>query len=490
MVKDIEHAADNLEPKDSVFVGGTWQRGGSRRLTTVVDPSTEEAIGAYYDASRDDVDSAVRNSRAALCSGEWSNSRLSERVEILKKLALLVDAHHSDLASHVVSELGVPVARVGPHVLGVVDFIRRTIDVAERYPFEQVRSDGQNDVLVTHEPVGVVAGIMPFNAPFLTPVIGIAPALLARCSVVWKPDAQVALSAFAFAELCRAAGLPDGVLNVVAGGPEVGRTLVRHDGVDKVTFTGSSSAGRDIAAACGAAMKRVTLELGGKSAAIVLDDADLAKAISAVVQGSLTNNGQTCYAVRRLLVPKAMHDSVVDAVADQFRRVRVGDAHDSDSDMGPLASTHHLDRVLEYIDVGCKEGARLVTGGRTPKDCDRGWFVEPTLFDRVENHMRVAQEEIFGPVLVVETYDDEGHALGIANDSPYGLSGCVFTSDAARGLDVARKVRTGTFSVNTFGVSVDAPFGGFKQSGVGRKYAVEGFGQYLEPKSILYPREG
>jgi aldehyde dehydrogenase (NAD+) len=473
----------------SVFVGGIWRQGKSEQLTSILDPSTEASVGTYYDASVEDVDEAVQSASSAFHSGEWSNSRKEDRIAVLMRLAELFGEHQNELEFHAVSELGIPTGGVGPHVVGARDFIERTVEVAQSFKYEERRADGQNNVLVVHEPVGVVAAIMPFNAPFTTPVIALAPALLAGCTVVWKPDPQVALSAFALARLFQDAGLPDGVLNLVAGGPDVGRRLVRHEGIHKVTFTGSSAAGQDIAAACGVTMKRVTLELGGKSAAILLDDADLESALPTIMQGALANNGQTCYAIRRLLVPRRLHHAVVGQLAERMRQITVGNAHDVRTQMGPLASSRQLERVMRYIELGSREGARLVAGGKRPEGCDRGWFVGPTLFDSVENHMTVAQEEIFGPVLLVETYDNEEQALEIADDSPYGLSGSVFTSDAAHGVEIARKIRTGTFSVNCFGVSTSAPFGGFKQSGLGRKYGPEGFAQYMEPKSILIPNE-
>ena len=329
--------------------------------------------------------------------------------------------------------------------------------------------------------------IVPWNVPLFTIMLKLGPALASGSTVVLKPAPETPLDAYLLADVLEEVGLPAGVVNIVPAGREVGEHLVSHPDVDKIGFTGSTAAGKKIAALCGAQLKRCTLELGGKSAAIVLDDADLATAIPGLLPNSIMNNGQACIAQTRILASRKRYDEVVDALATAMAATKVGEPLDPETAIGPLVAERQRDRVLGYIEKGREEGARVVVGGGRPAGFDKGWFVEPTVFADVDNKMTIAQEEIFGPVLAVIPYDSEADAIRIANESDYGLAGSVWTSDAAAGLEIAKQVRTGTYGVNGSSMNFAAPFGGFKQSGVGRELGPEGLEAYLELKGINMP---
>jgi betaine-aldehyde dehydrogenase len=338
---------------------------------------------------------------------------------------------------------------------------------------------------VRSEGVGVVGAIVPWNVPQFVTMSKLAPALLSGSTIVIKPSPETPLDAILMAELLEEAGIPKGVVSVIPAGREVGEHLVRHPGVDKIAFTGSTAAGRTIASICGEQLKRVSLELGGKSAAIVLDDADLAHTMEGLKFASLMNNGQACVAQTRILASRTRYDEVVEALADTVRGMKVGDPDDPTTEIGPLVAERQQERVDKYIALGQEEGARVVVGGNgRPDGIDKGWYVQPTVFADVDNKMRIAQEEIFGPVLAVIPYDDVDDAVRIANDSEFGLAGSVWTADTEQGMDVARRVRTGTYGVNQYTMDFVAPFGGFKASGIGREFGREGLEHYLELKSI------
>jgi len=341
--------------------------------------------------------------------------------------------------------------------------------------------------LVRREPVGVAGCIVPWNVPFFVTILKLAPAMAAGATVVLKPAPETPLDAIILADAIRAAEVPAGVINIVPAGREVGEHLVRHPGVDKIAFTGSTVAGRRIASLCGEQLKRVTLELGGKSAAIILDDADLAATMGGLLPAMIMNNGQACVAQTRVLAPRARYREVVDALVDAMKQAPVGDPMDPMTMVGPLVAARQRDRVEGYIALGKKEGARCVLGGGRPAGQAKGWYVEPTVFADVTNQMKIAREEIFGPVVAVIPYESEADALRIANDSDYGLSGSVWTADADHGLAVAKQVRTGTYTVNGFAMEFSAPFGGYKCSGVGRELGPEGLEAYLERKTINLP---
>ena len=341
--------------------------------------------------------------------------------------------------------------------------------------------------LVRREPVGVVGAIVPWNVPLYVTMSKLAPALVAGCTIVLKPAPETPLDAYILAEAFAEAGLPKGVLNIVSAGREVGEHLVKHPDVDKISFTGSTAAGKRIMSLCGEQLKRVSLELGGKSAAVILDDADLDTTIPGLLPNSLMNNGEACVAQTRILAPRDRYQEVVDRLVEAVRAMPVGDPMDPATQIGPLVASRQRDRVEGYIAIGQEEGAKVAIGGGRPAGADKGWYVEPTVFVGVDNKMRIAQEEIFGPVVAVIPYDGEADAVRIANDSSYGLSGTVWTADPARGVDVARKVRTGTYTVNGFVLDFATPFGGFKQSGIGRELGPEGLEEYLELKSVNLP---
>ena len=351
-------------------------------------------------------------------------------------------------------------------------------------PIEEVRPSATGHTIVRREPVGVVAAIVPWNYPQALAAFKIAPALAAGCTVVLKASPETALDAMVFAEAALECGLPAGVLNVVPGATEAGAHLVSHPGVDKVSFTGSTAVGRIIGETCGRLLRPVTLELGGKSAAIILDDADLSATIEGLRSVSFINNGQTCFLSSRILAPRSRYGEVVDALADLVHSMTVGDPLDTATDIGPVVSARQRDRVLGYIEAGKGSGAKLVVGGGIPRDQPRGWFVSPTVFADVDNSDRIAQEEIFGPVLAVIPYDSDQQAVALANDSEFGLAGTVWSTDNNRATEVAREIRTGTVGVNDYQLDINAPFGGVKASGIGRELGPEGLEEFFELKSI------
>jgi betaine-aldehyde dehydrogenase len=364
-------------------------------------------------------------------------------------------------------------------------------DLATTYAFDEVRTGMLNpQVLVTKEPVGVVGAIAPWNVPLFIAAAKLAPSLAAGCSVVYKPAPETPFDAFRLAEIFADAGLPKGVLSVVPAGREVSEHLVKHPGVDKISFTGSGVGGKRIGGLCGERLKRCTLELGGKSAAIILDDADLATTIPTLLPNSIMNNGQACIAQTRILAPRSRYAEVVDAVVAGVAAMKVGDPMDPATEVGPVVAERQRSRIEGYLDSGREEGATVALGGGRPSGSgfDKGWYVEPTVFSDVDNKMKIAQEEIFGPVLVVIPYDGDDNAVEIANDSNYGLCGSVWTGDNDRGLGVARQVRTGTYMLNA-PVPIDfaTPFGGYKESGLGREFGPEGLEGFLEVKSIALP---
>jgi acyl-CoA reductase-like NAD-dependent aldehyde dehydrogenase len=365
-----------------------------------------------------------------------------------------------------------------------LDTGRYFLQVAQADPISEVRQTQLCAAAIVKEPVGVVASIAPWNGPFNLAISKIIPALATGCSVVYKPAPETPLDAFVIAEALTQAGLPAGVFNLITGGRETGATLVAHPGIDKVSFTGSTAAGREIGRHCGGSFKRLQLELGGKSAAIVLDDADVATTMAGLAMGCFFNTGQVCAAYSRVLLPASRYDEFSAALVATAESFVVGDPFDPATTMGPLVSARQRDRVMSYIDAGKAEGAVVATGGGTPPGLDKGFYVQPTVFTGAENSMRICREEIFGPVASVLRYDTLDEAIAIANDSDYGLHGAVFTTDPQRAAEVARRVHTGTFSVNAFVYNCEAPFGGVKNSGIGRDTGPEAVQAYYELKTI------
>lgn len=475
-------------PQDRIYVDGAWTKPQSSDSVDVISPSTEERIARVASGSKADIDTAVAAARRALEQGPWSRMPLAERMEMLRRLSGLLKDEQDKIARLVTDEMGCPITlsrsmqAAGPRVL-----LDSFLELAPDYPFQELRRSSTGNGLVIREPVGVVAAVIPWNAPMLIAMIKLAPALLAGNTVVLKPAPETPLDSYFLAELTQKAGLPAGVLNVVPADREVSEYLCLHPGVDKVSFTGSSAAGRRLASLCGNEIRRITLELGGKSAAIVLDDADIPATVESLRLNSLRNTGQVCSNKTRVLVSRRRRDAFLDAFAQMVGTMPVGDPTDPATQIGPLVSARQRDRVEAYIAKGKAEGGRLVTGGGRPKGLDRGWFVEPTIFADVAPDATIAQEEIFGPVVSVLTYDDEDDAVAIANNSVYGLNGSVFGADVERAVSLARRVRTGTVEINGSGVGFHAPIGGFKQSGIGREAGPEGFDAYVEIKSIGLP---
>jgi betaine-aldehyde dehydrogenase len=453
----------------------------------VINPATEEVVATVASGGKDDVDAAVAAARAAL-TGPWGKMSARDRGRLVSKLADRLMEKADDVARLETLHNGKPIFESRQiEIPAAAKCFEYYAGWADKVMGETIPVDGNYLTYTLREPLGVVAAIVPWNVPQFVTMSKLAPALIAGCTIIVKPSPETPLDAFKLAELLEQAGIPKGVVSIIPAGREVGEHLVAHPGIDKVAFTGSTAAGRKIASICGEQLKRVSLELGGKSAAIVLDDADLTATMEGLRFTALMNSGQACVAQTRILASRAKYDEVVDALAQTVGSMTVGDPADPATEIGPMVAQRQQERVEKYIALGQEEGARLVLGGNgMPDGCDRGWYVRPTVFADVDNSMRIAQEEIFGPVLSVIAYDDVDDAVRIANDSAYGLAGTVWTTDQEAGLEVARQVRTGTYGVNTYTMDFAAPFGGYKTSGIGREFGPEGLAQYVEHKSI-YP---
>ena len=468
-----------------LFIGGHWTEPSSDRKIDVISPVTEELLAQVPEAQNADVDKSVEAARRAFEEGPWPRMSPAERAEALHRVRYEVEARFEEMAQSFTAEIGAPFAVSNLFHQNALAMWNDAATLHEQLAFEETRVWENGRARLVREPVGVVATIIPWNGPVATASLKIGPALAAGCPVVLKPAPEGPVSVMILAEAIEAAGLPEGVVSVLPAGREVGEYLVSHPGIDKVAFTGSTAAGKRIMSLCGERIARVTLELGGKSAAIIADDIALDEVLPTVVPAGIGHSGQVCAALTRILVPRERHDEAAEAIAGMMQAMKVGDPMEEDTALGPLAAERQRDRVEGYIKLGIEEGAQLVTGGNRPAHLERGWFVEPTLFADVDNDMRIAQEEIFGPVLTLIPYDGVDDAIRIANDSPYGLSGAVFASDRELGEQIARGVRTGQVGVNTWTMCVVQPFGGYKQSGLGREGGPEGLAPYLETKIIL-----
>ena len=476
-----------MQVQEKLFIGGEWVDPAGSDVIEVISPHTEEVVGRVPEGTTADIDRAVQAARTAFDEGEWPRLSPEERIAKVERFSELYAARMMDMAQVITTEMGSPISfsqlaqAPAPWMM-----LNTFIQVAKDLDWEEERTGMLGSpIVVRSEGVGVVGAIVPWNVPQFVTMSKLAPALLSGSTIVIKPSPETPLDAILMAELLDEAGIPKGVVSVIPAGREVGEHLVRHPGVDKIAFTGSTAAGRTIASICGEQLKRVSLELGGKSAAIVLDDADIDATMQGLKFASLMNSGQACVAQTRILASRSRYDEVVTALAETVKGMKVGDPDDPTTEIGPLVAERQQERVDKYIALGQEEGARVVVGGNgRPDGIEKGWYVQPTVFADVDNQMRIAQEEIFGPVLAVIPFDDVDDAVRIANDSEFGLAGSVWTADTDQGMDVARRVRTGTYGVNQYTMDFVAPFGGFKASGVGREFGREGLEHYIELKSI------
>jgi acyl-CoA reductase-like NAD-dependent aldehyde dehydrogenase len=471
----------------SFFIGGQWVKPAASGKLHVISPVTEEIVLTFAEATPQDVDRAVAAAREAFDHGPWPRMTPQERGAALLKVAELLKARQPELAQLWTTQVGAAISFTR-YVSGQpAELFEYYGNLIRSYPLvDERRRDNGGLVRVVKEPVGVVAAITPWNAPLVLLCYKVAAGLAAGCTIVAKPAPETPADAYILAECIEAAGLPPGVFNVIPAGRETGDYLIRHPGIDKISFTGSTVAGRHIAAVAAERFVRTSFELGGKSAAIVLDDADVGQVLQSLVPYSMPITGQVCFSLTRVLVPEARARELLDAYVGAVKTVKVGDPQDPATQMGPLAMKRQLERVQGYIGKGKAEGAKLVLGGGRPKGLDRGYFVEPTVFSDVDQSMTIAREEIFGPVVSFITYKDVDDAVAKANSTMYGLHGAVYTPDPKRGYEVARRVRSGSVTVNGMIVDPKMPFGGFKQSGWGREGGIEGLEQYFELKTVYF----
>lgn len=475
-----------MDVRDHLFIGGEWVAPSSTSTIDAVCASTEEVFGRVPAAADADVDRAVASARRAFDEGPWPAMSPAERAVVLNRLVDGLERRGERIARLVSMENGQELSRSRiVQAMAPVMASRATIGLADQLEVREVRQGLVRSGLVLRVPVGVVGAIVPWNAPLFLTLVKMVPALLAGCTVVVKAAPETPLDAYELADACAEADFPAGVVNVLVGGPEAGRALVEHRGVDKIAFTGSTETGKWIMGRCAETLKRVTLELGGKSAGILLDDVDLDRVLPMLAERMTVLSGQVCGTLTRILVPRSRAGEITDGLCDYIRTQRVGDPFDETTVMGPLVSARQRERVEGYIRLGEQEGGKVVLGGGRPAGLERGWYVEPTVFVNVDNRFRVAQEEIFGPVWCIIPYDGDDEAVRIANDSPYGLAGAVFTSDPGRGGQVAERLRAGLLGVNGTAVDPLLPYGGFKQSGIGREQGIEGLHEYVETKVLI-----
>jgi betaine-aldehyde dehydrogenase len=468
--------------RDRFYIGGQWVAPSGTETIDVHNAGNGEVMGRVPAGTEKDIDAAVAAARAALES--WSQTTTEKRAEFLEKISAALKARADELARTIAQEVGMPVKMASRIQAGLpIANFANYAKLVKEFSFETRVGNS----LVVREPVGVVGAITPWNYPLHQITLKVAPALAAGCTVVLKPSEVAPFNAFILAEAASSAGLPAGVLNVVTGyGAAAGEALVRHPGVDMISFTGSTRAGKRISEIAAQSVKRVALELGGKSASVILDDADLAVAVKSTLNGCYLNSGQTCTALTRMLVPEKFYSEAARIAAELAAGFTVGDPLAESTRLGPLTSQAQLERVRGYIRKGLAEGAELVAGGAEPPEGvpSGGYYVRPTVFGKVRNDMTIAQEEIFGPVLSIIPYRDEEDAVRIANDTVYGLAGAVWSKDEARAQRVARRIRAGQVDVNGGAFNMNAPFGGFKQSGHGREAGVYGLEEFLEYKSL------
>jgi aldehyde dehydrogenase (NAD+) len=480
---------ERLMFRRELYIGGQWVRPASAERFGVVSPSTEEVVGEVPVTKPADIDRATAAARAAFENGPWPEMTPAERADVLARVAELLRKREDDIAAVTTDEMGCAVSQARQAQTGLVapvfDYYAK---LSRSFEFERTAVVGDRRGLVMQVPTGVVAAIVPWNAPVTLAAWKVAPALAAGCTVVVKPAPEAPLSNFVLAEALDEAGVPPGVVNIVPGDRDVGQHLVTHPDVDKVAFTGSTDAGKRIMRLCADGMKRVSLELGGKSASIVLDDADLRTVLPRIVGSAMHLSGQVCGAHTRVLVPRSRYAEALEIAGAAAAAVPYGDPHDPATVVGPLVASRQRERVERYVGSAIDDGARVVAGGERPDHLERGWYVQPTILGDVDNAMGVAQEEIFGPVQCYIPYDRDEDALRIAHDSRYGLAGGVWSGDPERALALGMRLRTGSVAVNghypPFPV---VPFGGFRESGMGRELGPEGLVNFLETRSIGVP---
>ena len=475
-----------MEIREKLYIDGRWVQSVGTGRIDVICGSTEEVMARIPEGSAEDVDAAVRSARAAFEG--WAATSIAERAAFLQKIRGGLKARSEEIGKIIAREVGMPLKlatmiQAGLPILSFEIFAK----MLTGFQFEERVGNS----LVVREPAGVVAAITPWNYPLHQISAKVAPALAAGCTVVVKPSEVAPINAFILAEIIDAAGLPRGVFNLVTGyGAVVGEALAGHREVDMISFTGSTRAGKRVSELAAQSVKRVALELGGKSASILLEDADFAAAVKGTVSSCFLNSGQTCAAHTRMLVPESKYDEAARLVLAEVSKYTVGDPFSETSKLGPLVSRTQRERVRGYIKKGIEEGAELLCGGpEAPPALPTGWYVKPTVFGRVHPDSTIAQEEIFGPVLAIIVYKDEEEAVAIANNSMYGLSGGVWSKDEARAIEVARRIRTGQVDINGGPFNLQAPFGGYKQSGHGREYGRQGLEEFLEYKSIQFKPE-
>ena len=474
-------SGSDMHERPHLYIDGSWVEPNGEGTIEVINPASEGVIGSVPVGSESDANAAVEAARAAFTG--WSESTIDERSNYLNLLSSALKDRGEEIAELITSEVGTPIEYSRMAMVGTPRVVSRSYaKILDGFAWEE---EVRNSIVVK-EPIGVVAMITPWNFP-LHQIIGkVAPAIATGCTMVLKPSKEAPLNAFILADILDEIGLPNGVFNLISGhGREIGETLASHPEVDMVSFTGSTNAGVRVSELAAPSVKRVTLELGGKSANIILDDADIPRAASSAIYACFANSGQECSALTRLLIPEDSREEVVEVIASKIGRYTVGDPMDGTSKCGPLVSKRQQESVSRYISTGIDEGATLVAGGEgMPDDLDSGFYVRPTVFADVTPQMTVFREEIFGPVLCITTYSNVEEAIELANDSEYGLSGGVWSGDESRAMKVARKLRTGQVSINGGAFNVTAPFGGYKKSGLGRELGVHGMEEFLETKSI------
>lgn len=478
-----------LLKRDTFYIGGQWVAPAEGANAPVISPATGTAVGHVPLATTRDMDRAVEAARMAFHTGPWPHTAPTARADKLQQIATRLHERAADIAELTVAEMGCAISQAPRAQTGLVAKVfEYYAELARTFEFERRVAAGDRAGLVRQLPVGVVGAIIPWNAPVTLSAWKLAPALAAGCSVVVKPAPEAPLSNYVLAEVIHEVGLPPGVVNMIPGGRDVGEHLVRHTDVDKIAFTGSTEAGKRIMALCADQVKRVSLELGGKSAVIVLDDVDLSTVVPRVIKAAMHLTGQFCGAQARVLIARAQYEQAVQLAVETARQIKVGDPRDPTTMVGPVVAERQRLRIESYIKSAIDQGARVAAGGGRPAGLSQGWYLEPTVLADVDNAMTVAQEEIFGPVVCLIPFDNDDQAVQIANDSQYGLTGAVWSADPQRATQVACRLRTGSVAIN--GVAAPfpkVPFGGFKQSGLGRELGPDGLQSYLEPQSLGLP---